>query len=183
MDYTGTRREGRGSFSYFFEEVGQAIVAQLHASSHVDTSRSELVKSWRLGGYQLASYLLPTRKKRYPEELNSFIQGMKQRMSEYELENLGAGGAAIEIFDVEACEKLEARAEKFLRLATHEGTPIDEARAAALGLAKMIAASDLALLGWERVRHFVQRFAQMEEVFSVIRRENPMLFLYGARDQ
>jgi hypothetical protein len=183
MDYTGTRREARGAFSYFFEEIGQAIVAQLHTSSRVDTLRSEVVKSWRLGGYQLATYLLPSRKKRFPEELNSFIQGMKQRQSEYELENLGADGAPIEVFDVGACEKLEARAEKLLKLATHDGTPIDEARAAALGLARMIAASDLALTGWERVRHFAQKFSQMEEVFALIRKENPTLFLYGARDE
>jgi hypothetical protein len=183
VDYTGTRRQAREAFSYFFEEIGQAIVAQLHTSSHANTARSDLVKSWRLGGYQLATYLLPTRRKRYPEELNSFIQGMKQRLGEYELENLGADGAPIEVFDVGACEKLEARAEKFLKLAVHENTPIDEARAAALGLARMIEKTDLALLGWERVRHFTQRFSQMEEVFSLIRRENPTLFLYGVKDQ
>ena len=180
MDYTGTRREGRGSESQYFREIGADIIAHVHPTHH-DPLRSEVISRWRLGGYRLATAFLPIKMKRFPEELNAFIAGMRQRMREYELEHLGP--SAIEQFNVEACEKLETRANQYLNLATHERTPPDEARNAALKLAKMISSSEMALLGWDRVRHFVQRFQEMEELFAVIRQENPLLFLYGEREQ
>jgi hypothetical protein len=89
---------------------------------------------------------------------------------------------AIEQFEVEVCEKSEARAQKFLRLATHPNTPVDEARAAALGLAKMIAGSELVLLSWGRVSHFAQRYQQMEEAFSKFKAANPFDFFFGPHD-
>lgn len=183
MDYTGTRREARESDSQFFREVGEAIIAQVHPSKplHGEPSRAEVISKWRLGGYRLASCLIPMKKKRFPEELNAFVAGMYQRMQEYEMEHLGP--SAIEPFDVDACDKIEAKASKLLKLATHPNTGSHEASSAALGLAKMIAGSELTVLGWERVRHFVQRFEQMQELFAVIRQENPLLFIYGAREQ
>lgn len=180
MDYTGTRREGRASESQFFREVGADIIAHVHPT-HRDPSQSEVVSRWRLGGYWLASHLLPVKSKRFPEELNAFVAGMRQRMQEYELENLGP--SPIEPFDVAACEKVEKQANLYLKLATHERTPADEARNAAMGLARMINASKLSILGWDRVRHFVQRFEEMEGLFAVIRQENPLLFIYGEREQ
>jgi hypothetical protein len=180
MDYTGTRREGRNSESHFFREVGADIIAHVHPT-HRDPLRSEVVSRWRLGGYWLASHLLPVKAKRFPEELNAFIAGMRQRMQEYEQEHLGP--AIMEAFDVDACEKIEKQAHLYLKLATHERTPSDEARNAAMNLAKMFANSKLSMLGWERVRHFVQRFEEMEGLFALIREENPLLFIYGARDQ
>jgi hypothetical protein len=181
MDYTGTRRAAReGTESQFFREVGEALIAHVHPTSAVPL-RSEIVSRWRLGGYRLASHLLPTRKKRFPEELNAFISGLRQRMQEYEAESLGP--SVVEEFDVDACEKIETKAERYLKLATHPNTNAHEAGNAALNLAKMIVSAELSLLGYERVRHFVQRFQQMEDLFAVIRQENPLLFLYGARDQ
>jgi len=180
MDYTGTRREGRGSESQYFREVGADIIGHVHPSDR-DPLRSEVISRWRLGGYRLATTFLPVKLKRFPEELNAFIAGMRQRMQEYEMEHLGP--SAIEQFDVESCEKIEKQANLYLALATHERTPADEARNAAMHLAKMISSSKLSILGWERVSHFVQSFQKMESVFAVIRQENPLLFLYGERGQ
>jgi hypothetical protein len=181
MDYTGTRREARESeSSKFFRDIGEAMIAHIHPT-HRDPSRAEVISRWRLGGYRLASFLVPMKKKRFPEELNALLAGMYQRMQEYEMEHLGP--SPIEPFDADACDKIEAKASKFLKLATHPNTGPDEARNAALGLAKMIAGSELVVLGWERVRHFVQRFEQMQELFAVMRQENPLLFVYGTREQ
>src|SRR5271163_9271 len=160
MDYTGTRRAARESESQFFREVGEAIIAQVHPTER-DPLRSEIVSRWRLGGYRLAGYLLPTKKKRFPEELSAFLAGMHQRMQEYEAEHLGP--TVVDPFDINACERLEARAHKYLKLATHPNTGENEARNAALSLAKMIATSELAILGWERVRHFTQKFNDLEQ--------------------
>jgi hypothetical protein len=182
MDYTGTRREARESeSSQFFRDIGEAMISHIHPTTR-DPSKAEVISRWRLGGYRLASFLVPVKKKRFPEELNALLAGMYQRMQEYEQEYLGPV-ASIEPFDADASDKIEARASKFMSLATHSSTNPDEARNSALGLAKMIAASELAVLSWERVRHFVQRFEQMQQLFSVIRQENPLLFVYGAREQ
>jgi len=182
MDYTGTRREGRGEpESSFYKEVGDWLVSKLHPTvpngfgGYREPARPDVVKSWRLGGYRLASRLLPMRRRRFPEELAAFIDGMRQRMQEYENE----GGIVVEEFDVEACEKEEARANKFLRLATHPSTPVDEARSAASALAKMIGSSELVLLSWGRVSHFAQRFQQMEEAFAALKASNPFDFFFG----
>jgi len=180
MDYTGTRRAARESESQFFREVGEAIIAQVHPTER-DPLRSEIVSRWRLGGYRLAGYLLPMKKKRFPEELSAFLAGMHQRMQEYEAEHLGP--TVVDPFDINACERLEARAHKYLKLATHPNTGENEARNAALSLAKMIATSELAILGWERVRHFTQKFNDLEQAFALIRRENPLWFVYGDREQ
>lgn len=195
MDFTGTRRSGRederSATAQLFKEIADAIIAKVHpeirfeplTGREVEPNRADLVKNWRLGGYYLASFLVPTRKRRAPVELECFIEGMRMRKNEYEAEIVGDGQVSVETFDVDASERLEGRAEKYLRLATHENTPVNEARAAAFALAKMIASSELALLSWDRVRHFAKRFAQMEDLFEMIRAENPFLFLYGARDQ
>ncbi len=186
MDYTGTRREGRETEAGFYQEIGEWLIAKVHPvvcdghGGYREPHRSDVVKNWRLGGYRLAAHLLPMRRKRFPEELSAFIDGMRQRMQEYEQEN--AGMIAVEQFDVEACEKSEARAQKFLRLATHAGTPVDEARSAALGLAKMIAGSELVLLSWGRVSHFAQRFQRMEEMFTMLKASNPFDFFFGPHD-
>jgi hypothetical protein len=178
MDYTGTRRAGR-EFSAFFKSLADSIISSVHPSIH-DSDERDVVHAWRIAGYSLASHLVPRRKKRFPVELESFIQGARQRMEEYEDEM-----SLIEIsaLDVEACERVESKAEKFLRLATHPSTPLDEARNAALGLAKMIASSELSVLSWARVRHFAQHLSRMEELFETLRRENPLLFTYGTREQ
>ncbi len=187
MDYTGTRREGRESETGFYQEIGEWLIAKVHPvvgngyGGYHEPSRSDVVKNWRLGGYRLAAHLLPMRRKRFPEELRAFIDGMRQRMQEYEQEH--AGAITLEQFDVEACEKAEAKAQKFLRLATHASTPIDEARSAALGLAKMIAGSELVLLSWGRVSHFAQRFQQMEEMFTMVRNSNPFSFFFGPNER
>ena len=104
---------------------------RFHPLSHeqLDPDQSLVIRNWRLAGYYLASYLLPTRKKRHPVELEQMIAGMRQRMQEYELELQADGVVDIEAFDVDGCERLESKAEKFLKLATHEGTPSEEARA------------------------------------------------------
>jgi hypothetical protein len=195
MDFTGTRRYGRENddsvAARFFQEICEAIIARVHPEprfhplSHeqLDPDQSLVIRNWRLAGYYLASYLLPTRRKRHPVELEQMIAGMRQRMQEYELELQADGVVDIEAFDVDGCERLESKAEKFLKLATHEGTPPEEARAAAYALAKMIANNDLALLAWERVRHFARRFHQMQELFDMLQQENPLLFIYGAKMQ
>ena len=186
MDYTGTRREGRETEAGFYQEVGEWLIAKVHPvvcdghGGYREPSRPDVVKNWRLGGYRLASRLLPMRRKRFPEELRAFIDGMKQRMQEYEQENVGL---IADQFDVEACERSEARAQKFLRLATHPGTPVDEARSAALGLAKMIAGSELVLLSWGRASHFAQRYHQMSEIFDKVRAANPFDFFFGPHDR
>jgi hypothetical protein len=182
MDYTGTRREARESeSSQFFRDIGEAMISHIHPTSR-EPSSAEVISRWRLGGYRLASFLVPMKKKRFPTELNALLAGMHQRMTEYEMEHLGPS-ASVEPFDMDASDKIEARATKFMNLATHPNTGPDEARNAALGLAKMIASAELAVLSWERVRHFVQRFEQMSQLFAVIRQENPTLFVYGAREQ
>jgi hypothetical protein len=108
---------------------------------------------------------------------------MRQRLDEYEQELEEAKLGQLDAFDKDASERAEAQAEKLLKLATHPGTGPAEASAAALGLVKKIASSELALLSWERVRYFAKRFQQMEELFELIRMENPLLFMYGAKDQ
>ena len=195
MDFTGTRRYGRENddsvAARFFQEVADAIIARVHPEQRfhplthepVEPEPSGVIRNWRLAGYYLASYLLPTRRKRHPLELESLMEGIRQRMEEYEMELSAFGIAEVEVFNVEACERLEAKAEKYLRLATHEGTPPEEARSAAIALARMIARSELALLGWERVRHFTKRLHQMQELFEMLQKENPLLFLYGAKAQ
>lgn len=190
MDYTGTRREG-SERSAFFEEVCSAIISKVHPEVRYnprtghpdDPNPADVVRNWRLGGYYLASYFLPTRKKRTPLELESCIQGMRQRLDEYEQELEESKLGQLNYFDVGASEKVEAQAEKLVKLATHPGTGSAEAAAAALGLIKKIGSSELALLSWERVRYFAKRFHQMEELFEMIRKENPLLFMYGAKDQ
>jgi hypothetical protein len=195
MDYTGARRYGQKESEQegFWKDVANLLIAKVHPEvrfhplthDELDPEQSAVIKNWRAAGYALANHLVPRRRgKRFPLELESFIDGLRQKMQEYEVE-LGGGssGPKIEIFNVEECEKIEEKAEKYLALATHEKTPPEEARSAALALAKMIADSKLALLGWERVRHFVQHLKRMEELFEVIRHENPLLFFYGAREQ
>lgn len=195
MDFTGTRRYGRENddsvAARFFQEIADAIIARVHPEQRfhplthepVEPESNGVIRNWRLAGYYLASYLLPTRRKRHPLELESLMEGIRQRMEEYEMELSIVGLADIEAFDIDACERLEAKAEKYLRLATHEKTPIEEARSAALALAKMVARSEMTLLGWERVRHFARRFHQMQELFEMMQKENPLLFLYGAKSQ
>jgi len=191
MDYTGARRYGSSDAEEgFYKEIALWLIgkAQPAARYHPLTHEEEepnphvVVKNWRQAGYALARHLVPRRKgKRFPAELEAFIEGLRMYQQDYERE-LGPG-AKIEIFEVEASERIEAKAEKFLRLATHDSTPIDEARAAALGLAKMIAASELVLLARLRVRHFASHLRRMEDLFEILRQENPTLFFYGAREQ
>lgn len=194
MDYTGTRRDGgeESVRSNFFKEICDAVITRVHPEVRFnprtgnpdDPNPADVIRNWRLAGYYLATYFLPTKRRRAPIELEACLQGMRQRMEEYELE-AGDDGLRpeIEVFDVDACEKLEAKAEKFLRLATHPNTGPDEARNAALGLVKMIGSSELTVLGFDRVRHFMFRFSQMKDLFDLIRQENPLLFLYGERYQ
>lgn len=200
MDYTGARRSGRkDAEEAFFKEVALWIIGKVqppvryHPLTHEETEpqRSDVIKNWRAAGYALACHLVPKRKgKRFPLELESFIEGLRQRKDEYEHElssaasgGKGAAAARVEVFDVEACERAEERAEKYLRLATHENTEVEEARNAALALAKMIGKSELALLAWERVRHFARHLRQMEDLFELMRRESPYHFFYGAPEQ
>ena len=195
MDFTGTRRYGRENddsvAARFFQEVAEALISRVHPEqrfhplSHepVEPEASGVIRNWRLAGYYLASYLLLTRRMRQPLELESLMEGARQRLEEYDVELSLHGIGKIEAFDVEACERLEAKAEKFLKLATHERTPPEEARAAAFALSKMIGSSELTLLAWERVRHFARRFHQMQELFDTLQKENPLLFFYGAKGQ
>lgn len=195
MDFTGAKRYSRENDDSeemrYFRALAESLIARVHPEqrfdplSHdpVEPAPQKVIYRWRLGGYYLANFLLPTRRRRHPLELESLIAGIRMRMEEYELELQLQGIATIEAFDVAACERTEAKAEKFLRLATHERTPPEEARAAALGLAKMIASSDVALLAWERVRHFAKEFERMKELFDKLQKEQPLLFFYGARGQ
>ena len=194
MDFTGARRKGDEEAA-FYKEIASWLISKArgdiryHPLTHEEEEPNKhvVVRNWRAAGYGLSRFLVPRRKgKRQPVELESFIDGLKQGMDEYELE-LGEDGsgkkARIEVFDVEACERIESKAEKYLKLATHPGTPIEEARAAALALAKMVAGSELVILGWERVRHFARHLRQMEDLFEVLRHRNPFLFYYGAKEQ
>lgn len=195
VDFTGTHRfwkeDDRSVAAQFFQEVAEALIARVHPEqrfhplSHepLEASPDQVIRNWRLAGYYLASFLLPTRRKRHALELESLMSGIRQRMDEHEIELQSDGVAKIESFDVEGAERLEAKAEKFLKLATHDKTPPEEARAAAYALAKMIAGSDVTLLAWERVRHFAKRFQQMQELFDMLQAENPLLFFYGAKKQ
>lgn len=185
MDFTGARRYGRenddSAAAKFFQWMAEQVIARVHPE---DTEESLVVRNWRLAGYYLGNFLVPTKKRRHPLELESMISGMRQRMEEYEIELQEEDNKVkLEVFDIDACERVESRADKFLRLATHEATPPEEARAAAFALAKMIAQSDVALLSWARVRHFARRFEQMQELFAMLQKENPLLFFYGAKGQ
>ncbi|HYX20682.1 MAG TPA: hypothetical protein VFA98_07535 [Thermoanaerobaculia bacterium] len=189
MDYTGARRYGSDEAEEgFYKEIALWLIGKVqpeirfHPITHEEEepNRHAVVKNWRQAGYALGRHLVPRRRgKRFPIELESFVAGLRMFQEDYEREL----GPKVEAFDVDASEREEAKAEKFLRLATHEGTPIDEARAAALALARMIGSADLVLLSRERVRHFASYFRRMEDLFEVLRRENPTLFFYGAREQ
>jgi hypothetical protein len=196
MDFTGTRRDGSDEESVeqlFYRQVGEELWARVHPvdfqgprGTTAAPRRHEIVRNWRLAGYRLATELLPTERVRVPDELDAFKEGLLQRLREYELEHLGASESGIEVveeLDVEGCDKIESKAQKYLRLATHATTPSSEAASAALHIARMIVNGDLALLSLERVRHLAQRLTRMEEAFRTIRQENPLQFLYGTREQ
>jgi len=196
MDFTGARRYGRENddsvAAQFFKWMAEQVISRVqppqrfHGLTHEEIPAEEnlVIRNWRLAGYYLASNLLPTKKKRHPLELEAMISGMRQRMEEYEIEiQEELGKVKLEVFDIEASERVESKAEKFLKLATHETTPTEEARAAAFALAKMIAQSDVAILSWARVRHFARRFEQMRELFAMLQTEDPLLFFYGAKEQ
>lgn len=193
MDYTGARRYGSDEAEQgFYKEIALWLIGKVQPEIRFDPltheeeepNRHAVVKNWRQAGYALARHLVPRRKgKRFPIELESFVAGLRMFQEDYERELGAVPGAKVEIFDVEASERAEAKAERFLRLATHENTPIDEARAAALGLARMIATADLVLLARDRVRHFATHFRRMEDLFEILRRESPTLFIYGAKEQ
>ena len=206
MDWTGTRRAAQEELLGFFSELADALIAKAHpeprgrqhlnygepwkikSGSHgayIEDGDAEwqrdVVKSWRLAGYALGTFLLPTKKVgRVARELESFIEGLRQRLGEYEQEHRHG---KVEILDLGVVERLESRAEKFLRLATHEGTPREEASAAAMGLARMVASSEMVVLSWERVRHFVRHLRQMEDVLEMMRRDAPEMFYYGSREE
>ena len=206
MDFTGTRRQAQEELLGFFSELADALISKAHPEprqrrnlnydepwkiksggpgAYVEDGDAEwqrdVVKSWRLAGYALGTFLLPTKKVgRVARELESFIDGLRQRLYEYE-QNHRHG--KVEALDLGAVEKLESRAEKLLRLATHESTPREEASAAALGLARLVASSELVVLSWERVRHFVRHLRQMEEVLEMMRQDAPELFYYGSREE
>jgi hypothetical protein len=182
MDYTGTRLEGRESETSFYREVGEWLIAKIHPTSgYREPPYPEVVKSWRLGGYRLAAHLLPTRRRRYPDELRAFIDGMRQRLQEYAEEH--AGEITLEQFDVGACEKIELKAQKYLKLATHPNTNPHEAASAATNLARMIAGSEMVLLSFGRVSHFAQRLQRMEEMFAMLKEADPFSFFFGPHDR
>jgi hypothetical protein len=196
MDFTGTRRYGRenddSTAARFFEWVATEMRSRVqpeqrfHPLTHepVEPEAALVIRNWRLAGYYLASFLLPQGRQRRAVELESLLAGARQRAEEYEGElEHEAPGVSVAAFDVDGAERLESKAEKFLRLATHEGTPPEEARAAAFALAKLISGGELALLAWGRVRHFAERFQKMQELFDMLQAETPWLFLYGARAQ
>jgi hypothetical protein len=196
MDFTGARRRGSEEEA-FYKEVANWLIAKCRGDvryhpltrEEVDPSQHVTVRNWRAAGYGLSRFLVPRRKgTRQPIELESFIEGLRQGMQDYEMELDDGGGSGapkirLEAFNVEACEKLEEKAEKYLKLATHENTPIEEARAAALALARMVAGHEMVLLGYERVRHFSRHLRQMEDLFEVLRHQNPLMFFYGAKEQ
>lgn len=192
MDYTSTRAEGRESDmnedvgerrSSFYREMGEWIIAKVHPviydgrGGYREPQHPDVVKNWRLGGYKLASHLLPTRRRRFPDELRAFIDGMRQRMQEYTEEHTGT--IPLEQFDLSSAEKVEQKAQKYLKLATHPSANANEASSAAMNLAKMIAGSELVILSFGRVSHFAQRFQQMEEMFAMLRDADPFSFFFG----
>ena len=193
MDYTGARRHGRNEAEEgFYKEIALWLIGKTqpevryHPLTHEEEepNRHVVIKNWRQAGYALARHLVPRRKgRRFPVELESFIEGLRMYMQDYETELGSPPGSKVEVFDVEASERAEEKAERFLRLATHEGTPIDEARAASLALARMIGSSDLVLLSRERVRHFAAHLRRMEDLFEILRRDSPTMFIYGAKEQ
>jgi hypothetical protein len=195
LDYTGARREGRDeetSEHFFFRQVCEELIARVHPvdwqgprGTTAAPRRHEIISSWRLAGYRFAMHLLPVKQVRIPEELDSFIEGLKQRLREYELEHLGkASGMEVSAeLDIDACEKIESKVQKFLSLASHAGTPPPEADSARRAIVKMVTSGDLVLLSLERVRDLVQRHTRLEEAFKVARLEKPSDFLYGSREQ
>jgi len=195
VDYTGTRREGldeEATEHFFFRQVAEDFIARFQPvdrqgprGTSSSPYRHEIISSWRLAGYRFAMHLLPAKQARIPDELDAFIEGLRQRLREYELEHLNkASGMEVSGgLDVDACEKVESLAQKFLRLASHAGTPVHEAASAAAAIVKMIAGGDLVLLSLERVRDLVQRHTRLEEAFKVARLEKPSDFLYGTREQ
>ena len=195
MDYTGTRREGsdeEATEHFFFRQVAEDFIARFQPvdrqgprGTSSSPYRHEVITSWRLAGYRFAMHLLPVKRPRVPDELDSFIEGLRQRLREYEQEHLDkASGMEVSgELDVDACEKIESKAQKFLRLASHAGTPSHEAASAAAAIVKMVTGGDLVLLSLERVRDLVQRHTRLEEAFKVARLEKPSDFLYGTREQ
>lgn len=198
MDYTGTRREGRDEEAtehFFFRQVAEDFIARFQPvdrqgprGTSSSPYRHEIITSWRLAGYRFAMHLLPAKRVRIPDELDAFIEGLRQRLREYEQEHLTKTSAAsgMEVsggLDVDACEKIESKAQKFLRLASHAGTPSHEAASAAAAIVKMVTGGDLVLLSLERVRDLVQRHTRLEEAFKVARLEKPSDFLYGTLEQ
>lgn len=195
MDYTGARREGRDEEAtehFFFRQVAEDFIARFQPADRQgprgtssSPHRHEIISSWRLAGYRFAMHLLPVKRARIPDELSSFVEGLSQRLREYELEELGelSGMEVSGELDIDACEKIESKSQKFLRLASHSGTPPHEAASAAAAIVKMVTGGDLVLLSLERVRDLVQRHTRLEEAFKVARLEKPSDFLYGAREQ
>jgi hypothetical protein len=198
MDYTGTRRDGRDEESIehaFFREVCEELISRVHPidwkgprGNNVAPQRHQIISSWRLAGYCFATHLLPKRAPETAIELDSFIEGLRQRFCEYETEHLDKFSqddfdAFGKEFDLDACDKVESRGQKLLRLSSHFGTPAHEAASAALGIVKMVTNGDLVLLSLERVRHLAQRLTRLDEAFRVIRLENPSKFLYGTHEQ
>lgn len=197
MDYTGTKREGGDEESVehlFMRQVAAEFIdryqpTDFHGPRGTTAAphRHEVVRNWRLAGYRFACHLLPTKRVRAPVELDSFIQGLRQRLREYEFDHLGASESGIEVvedFDKEASEKIETKAQKYLKLATHLATPSHEAGSAALHIARMVMSGDLApLLSFERVHHAMSKLSRLDEAFEVMRGKNPLQHLYGPREQ
>jgi hypothetical protein len=192
VDYTGAKRDGEDEESIehaFFRQVCEDLIARVHpverqgprgASS--SPRRHEIISSWRLAGYRFATHLLPVKHVRTPEELRSFVDGLEQRLNEYELEH-ESKMPWVEASGEVDWEKIESKAQKFLRLATHAGTPLHEATAASAAIVKMIVSGDLSLLSFERVHDLVWKYKRLKEAFKVARLKNPSDYLYGTREQ
>jgi hypothetical protein len=156
----------------------------LWLSSFADEIRDHLLakpeplseKLWRLAGYRFARALAQGR----PSGIacvREFAEGMRA----YCTENVSLGGPIL--YDVKRADSVEEKAEKLLALATHKNTGDAEARAAMMGLLKLYASKELAVIASERLGALGRTLTRLTESINFIRREHPTLFLWSPDDK
>lgn len=167
IDFDGIRLEASTGRDELAEYIAGAISEYLGGTSE---SRYALrMRQFQVLGYRVVTRLL-IQEKAYLDYVQGMSQGMVMALHEFESRSRG-----IAAFSESDAVKVEEKAKKLLRLATHEGTGEHEAAASSLQFAKLFSGTDLVLFARVRAQHWLGDYERMKLMFERIRREHPWL--------
>lgn len=172
MDFDGIRASAYERNDDTIDYIAEA----LHEYLGSRTTRHLLIhRTWQVAGYRLAMRLL-TRERTPHLYVQGFSQGFLLALHEYE-----DRAQNIVQFDAQAATKLEEKISKLLRLALHETTNENEARAAFHGFVKLAQAGEVAIFAKARMIHWTNDYEKIKQAFGHIMKQNPWLNLWGAK--